>query len=65
MKKDAIIINTARGKIINEEDLLSALKKKKIRKRTKVSVQWIGKCVKAEPKRKILWIYQITILGSY
>ena len=28
MKKDAIIINTARGKIINEEDLLSALRKK-------------------------------------
>ncbi len=30
MKKDAIIINTARGKIINEEDLLSALRKKDI-----------------------------------
>lgn len=30
MKKDAIIINTARGKIINEDALLNALKRKKI-----------------------------------
>ena len=30
MKKSAIIINTARGKIINEEDLLNALKKRTI-----------------------------------
>jgi phosphoglycerate dehydrogenase-like enzyme len=31
MKKEAIIINTARGGIINEEDLLEALKNNKIR----------------------------------
>ena len=30
MKKNAIIINTARGKIINEKDLLNALRKKRI-----------------------------------
>ena len=30
MKKDAIIINTARGKIINEKDLLNALRTKRI-----------------------------------
>ncbi len=30
MKKNAIIINTARGKIINEKDLLNALRRKKI-----------------------------------
>ncbi|MDN6967671.1 3-phosphoglycerate dehydrogenase [Oenococcus sp. UCMA 17063] len=30
MKKDSILINTSRGKIVNEKDLLSALKNKKI-----------------------------------
>jgi D-3-phosphoglycerate dehydrogenase/(S)-sulfolactate dehydrogenase len=30
MKKDAIIINVGRGEVINEEDLMAALKNKKI-----------------------------------
>ena len=32
MKKDAILINTSRGEIINEKHLLSNLKKNKIKK---------------------------------
>jgi len=30
MKKDAVVINTSRGKVVNEKDILDALKKKKI-----------------------------------
>ena len=30
MKKNSIVINTSRGSVLNEEDLITAIKKKKI-----------------------------------